>query len=42
MLDLKMPKVDGLEVLQKMKNDPVLEGRARGHHDVVPRRAGFA
>jgi two-component system, response regulator len=24
MLDLKMPKVDGLEVLQKMKNDPVL------------------
>jgi CheY-like chemotaxis protein len=24
MLDLKMPKVDGLEVLQKMKSDPVL------------------
>jgi len=25
MLDLKMPKVDGLEVLQKMKSDPVLK-----------------
>ena len=25
MLDLKMPKVDGLEVLQEMKNDPVLK-----------------
>lgn len=25
MLDLKMPKVDGLEVLQDMKNDPVLK-----------------
>jgi two-component system, response regulator len=25
MLDLKMPKVDGLEVLQNMKNDPVLK-----------------
>ncbi|HEX3855979.1 MAG TPA: response regulator [Verrucomicrobiae bacterium] len=25
MLDLKMPKVDGLEVLQQMKNDPHLK-----------------
>jgi len=25
MLDLKMPKVNGLEVLQEMKNDPVLK-----------------
>jgi CheY-like chemotaxis protein len=25
MLDLKMPKVDGLEVLQQMKNDPQLK-----------------
>jgi len=25
MLDLKMPKVDGLEVLQSMKSDPVLK-----------------
>jgi len=25
MLDLKMPKVDGLEVLQQMRNDPALK-----------------
>lgn len=37
LLDLKLAKVDGFEVLKKVKTDE----RARGHHDIHFRRAGY-
>ena len=36
LLDLKMPKVDGLEVLRQMKNDPNLKTVPIVVIDVVP------
>ena len=40
-LDLKMPKVDGLEVLKTIKNDVKLETDSRRHAHVVARGARF-
>ena len=41
LLDLKMPKVDGLEVLAKLKADPALCAIPVGNHDVERPAIGF-
>jgi CheY-like chemotaxis protein len=40
LLDLKMPKVDGLEVLRQLKADPELRRIPRRHDHVLTRRTG--
>ena len=38
LLDLKLPKVDGLEVLQQIKSDEKLQADSGGGADLFPRR----
>jgi len=39
LLDIKMPKVDGIEVLRQIRADADLEYDARGNPDVLTRRS---
>ena len=42
LLDLKLPKVDGLEVLRQIKGDAGAQDDSRRDDDVLARRAGSA
>ncbi len=41
LLDLKLPKVSGLEVLQRLKNEEQHQVHSGGGVDLLPRRPGY-
>jgi len=41
LLDLKLPKLDGLEVLRRLEGRPAHQAAARGDSDLIQRRQGF-
>ena len=41
LLDLKLPKLDGLEVLRRLEGRAAHQAAARGDSDLIQRRQGF-